>query len=157
MTYKRDKEKKRKYEREYYALNIIKARKRAKEKYQRVKEYQKEWSRKKYQANKELYKERSKIYGKTIKARYGLLKRKTPKRGYDMLLTFEEFSEIVSKPCKYCGESKEIIGVDRMDNSVGYTVENSTPCCKICNMMKHAMELEKFLLHIQKIANHSQH
>lgn len=139
------------YHKRYYVLNKEEKQKYKKERYQKIKEYQKEWSRKKYQANKELYKERAKSYGVKIKARYLLLTRTAVKRKYDMKLSFDEFEEIVKLPCAYCGENQKIVGIDRKDNEVGYIKENSTPCCKTCNMMKHILPVEEFLLQIERI------
>jgi hypothetical protein len=35
-------------------------------------------------------------------------------------------------------------GVDRVNNSLGYTKDNCKPCCKMCNKMKGTMSLEEF-------------
>jgi hypothetical protein len=42
-------------------------------------------------------------------------------------------------------------GVDRVDNSIGYTEDNVVPCCGTCNRMKLDMGKKEFLAHIQKI------
>jgi len=76
------------------------------------------------------------------------------KRGIQMQLTFEQFSEIINKNCSYCG-SLNCRGVDRKDSSGNYDLENSVPCCKYCNSMKNSMTVEEFLKHIEKIAKHS--
>ena len=66
-------------------------------------------------------------------------------------LSFEDFDAITSRSCFYCGENEKRIGIDRIDNSIGYTKENSVSCCKICNYMKRTMTKEDFLNHIKKI------
>lgn len=76
-------------------------------------------------------------------------RRSRKKRGIKMLLKFEEFSEIINKPCIYCGKISR--GVDRIDSSKSYTIENSVPCCKICNQMKNDMEERDFISHIKSI------
>ena len=60
------------------------------------------------------------------------------RREYEFLLNFEEFSEIVDKECYYCHHNipEETNGIDRVDNSKGYTKENTVPCCEMCNRMK---------------------
>lgn len=60
------------------------------------------------------------------------------KRGYTMELQFDEFKELVQKPCYYCNTYKEdeLNGIDRMDNIKGYTKENTVACCGVCNRMK---------------------
>lgn len=89
-------------------------------------------------------------------------------------LTFEEFNELISKPCAYCGEepstkngghleSRKRIdqpdlyttGIDRIDSSKGYTKDNCVPCCKMCNLMKNTYSVEQFLSHVRKIYNFS--
>jgi hypothetical protein len=73
-------------------------------------------------------------------------------RNLEFHLTKSEFTEIVSNNCYLCGKSNRINhhqnGVDRFNNSLGYTVENARPCCNTCNMMKnrfsHSDIIEKF-------------
>lgn len=42
-------------------------------------------------------------------------------------------------------------GIDRIDSSKGYTLDNCVPCCKVCNEMKMARTEEEFLAQITKI------
>jgi hypothetical protein len=72
------------------------------------------------------------------------------KRNLPFELTIEQFSEIVNKPCYYCKtyNEAEVIGIDRINSELGYTLENTNPCCKICNMMKGTMSLDMFASHI---------
>ena len=60
------------------------------------------------------------------------------KRNYAMDLQFDDFEELVKKPCYYCDYKidDEINGIDRVDNTKGYTKENCVPCCEICNRIK---------------------
>ncbi len=86
-------------------------------------------------------------------------------RGYEFLLTKEEFSNIFRKECNYCGSiglsnhkyrrnNFPYTGIDRIDNTRGYTLDNSVPCCKFCNSMKNVLSAEDFLSHIKKIFLH---
>lgn len=77
-------------------------------------------------------------------------KRNADRRGYDFDLTDEEFRDMTKQECHYCGSEKGI-GVDRMDNSIGYTIGNSVPCCNICNRAKHTMSYLKYTNWISKI------
>ena len=74
-------------------------------------------------------------------------------RNYEFLLTFEQFSELINKECTYCGK-ENCRGVDRMDNSIGYVIDNCTSCCSKCNEMKMAKSLEEFYMQIEKIYHH---
>lgn len=41
-------------------------------------------------------------------------------------------------------------GIDRVDNFKGYTLENSVPCCTICNRAKSNMLYDDFMSYIQR-------
>ena len=64
-----------------------------------------------------------------------------------------QYNEITSQCCYICGkindESNEN-GMDRLDNNVGYLMENIKACCAECNCMKINYNfddiLEKFYL-----------
>ena len=62
------------------------------------------------------------------------------RREYEFTLNFDEFSAIVDKECFYCHHNidNETNGIDRVDNTKGYTKENTVPCCEMCNRMKMA-------------------
>lgn len=96
---------------------------------------------------------RSKEFGLSIKGRFGSMKNAGNQRGYPVTLTLEEFSTIISNPCRYCGEDEKRIAIDRIDSTKGYTLANSAPCCKICNTMKLDMTVDDFFKHITKIIN----
>jgi hypothetical protein len=71
-------------------------------------------------------------------------------------LTRDEFTNIVTKPCNYCGTNieNEVNGIDRIDSCIGYTKENSVPACETCNVMKNDLSLEEFIEHIKLIYTH---
>lgn len=70
-------------------------------------------------------------------------------------LTREQFYELHDGACTYCGTPKAN-GIDRVASEIGYTPENSTPCCYICNTMKLDHSVEEWLAHIRKVLTHSQ-
>lgn len=72
------------------------------------------------------------------------------KRGIEMRLTLEQFSDIINSPCVYCGTPNSR-GADRIDSNKSYTAENSQSCCRHCNEMKNDKTEQQFLEHIQKI------
>ena len=46
---------------------------------------------------------------------------------------------IFSKPCAHCGkEGWEVIGCNRLDNSLPHTMDNVEPCCRKCNSKNNA-------------------
>ncbi|QOR58045.1 hypothetical protein [uncultured phage cr50_1] len=89
-------------------------------------------------------------------------------RNLEWNLTEEQFAHLINQNCVYCGEkpSKKqtvsykneyelVNGIDRIDSSKGYTVNNCVPCCSKCNLMKNNFKKEEFLQHITKIYNYS--
>lgn len=86
------------------------------------------------------------------------------KRSLDFFLSKEEFLDLTSSPCKYCGikplqsvfNNKTPTpyvynGVDRVDNKVGYIKENCVPCCYVCNLAKRSMSLAEFMAWIDRL------
>lgn len=79
--------------------------------------------------------------------------------------TFEEFLDLATKPCAYCGRvnvnekispSKEVFrynGLDRQDSSIGYTKDNVVPCCGWCNIAKFTLTSEEFILNCKLVAS----
>ena len=59
-----------------------------------------------------------------------------------------------NQPCFYCGDRIEGIGIDRVDNTLGYVNGNLTPCCTFCNTLKAHFPQNTFLLQCQKISAH---
>jgi len=94
-------------------------------------------------------------------------KRSAKLKNHLFSLSVEQFKTITSSNCYYCGTPPKRTkynnktklhshytynGIDRKDNDLGYTTENSIPCCFTCNDWKSNMPYEEFLLHINKIA-----
>lgn len=89
-------------------------------------------------------------------------------RGYSFELSIDQFRELTSDTCKYCGiEPSQTTerstyngayiynGIDRVDNAVGYIISNCRTCCKTCNMAKHTMTEESFLAWIERITKYN--
>jgi ribosomal protein S27E len=83
-------------------------------------------------------------------------------------ITPEQFKVIINKDCYYCGKIPNQVsknrfghgdyiynGIDRIDSSIGYTVENCVPCCGTCNVAKMAMSQQEFYSWIERVYNHS--
>ena len=108
---------------------------------------------KKYRENnKEKIKEFDKNYRKKGSARYRFNKYKTEakRKGNKWDILFKQFDLITKKNCIYCGEVEKI-GIDRIDNSIGYILSNCAPCCWMCNRMKSNLTKNSFLKHCKKI------
>jgi hypothetical protein len=84
-------------------------------------------------------------------------------------LTNDEFVSLVTNNCAYCGATPiprikyakryklnvPVNGIDRIDSSKGYYIDNCVPCCEMCNRMKLNYSKEEFLNHILSIYKHS--
>lgn len=87
------------------------------------------------------------------------------RRSHEWNLSEDRFRELTKMECHYCGREPEMIakaqggngeyiynGVDRVDNSLGYTIDNSITACKYCNQAKHAMSYDNFIELAHKIS-----
>lgn len=85
-------------------------------------------------------------------------------KGLDWQLDIDTFRTLTKSNCFYCGiEPSSTMravrgtsvyvynGIDRRDNSKGYTVDNSVPCCKMCNLAKKNFTEEEFLVWAERI------
>lgn len=79
--------------------------------------------------------------------RYQRYKDGAAKRGYVFELTIEQARAMFSVPCMYCHYPPrgEFNGIDRVDNSKGYTLDNCVPCCAWCNRAKSDGQLPRFM------------
>ena len=81
-------------------------------------------------------------------------KNNAQRRNINFNLTNEEFISIISQPCYYCGikpTKDKLIGIDRIDSSKDYIIENCVPCCEMCNKMKLNYSVSDWLNHMKKI------
>lgn len=101
-----------------------------------------------------VYSEEDRLSGfSTIISRY---KDKSSRRGLTLELSDEDFKKILKENCYYCDlePSQKVIhhgkiillynGIDRKDNDLGYTKENSVPCCEFCNRAKYTHSEEEY-------------
>ena len=83
-------------------------------------------------------------------------------RQLEFNLSNEDLDVLFASNCYYCGSVPSnrlshgasvfiYTGVDRVDNSKGYSEENCVPACMRCNKAKLAMTLDNFLDHVAKI------
>ena len=84
--------------------------------------------------------------------RYSTYKSSANVRDIPFLLSFEEFNEYWNKPCYYCGDEIQGIGLDRIDSEGPYSIENIRPCCALCNKAKLVLSEEAFISMCLKIA-----
>ena len=94
---------------------------------------------------------------------YGSYTASAKRKGFVFDLTKEQFVVITSSNCYYCGiepsktyntkkangglivrGSYTYNGIDRIDSTIGYIIDNCVPCCKNCNYAKNDMSVEEF-------------
>ncbi len=95
---------------------------------------------------------------------FGAYRHNAAKKKREFGLLKEDFKKIVTSNCYYCGDPpKRVIsqlrtfgefiynGIDRVDNRIGYILNNCVPCCTTCNKAKLTMSKEEFLLWIKRV------
>lgn len=89
------------------------------------------------------------------KVKFDHYKNSAKSRGLPWDLTLDYFTELLFERCFYCRvdpcllvkasiHSLKINGVDRMDSSLGYSMENCVSCCYVCNRAKGNMSVSDF-------------
>lgn len=60
------------------------------------------------------------------------------RRGKSWTITIDQYKHLMQMPCHYCGGPlpETAFGLDRLDNKVGYELQNVVPCCTLCNMAR---------------------
>jgi hypothetical protein len=88
---------------------------------------------------------------------YNVYKTRSEKKHLEFQLTQEEFLQTCSEPCYLCGKinsETHTNGLDRLDSSNGYTIDNIKSCCGECNYMKKTYDLDRLLKHLYAIHLH---
>lgn len=88
-------------------------------------------------------------------------------RGFSWNLTDEQFKYLITQNCHYCGckpsvrktttykdNINYVNGIDRIDSTKSYTIDNVVTCCIKCNKMKMELSEDEFKEQIVKIYNH---
>ena len=120
-----------------------------------------EWGRDTQTHNK------SKGYGvASFNSTYSRYRQQAKTAGREFALNKEQFREITQQNCYYCGcEPNQIArsakahgsyiynGIDRVDSSRGYFIDNVVPCCANCNYAKRHYNQEDFLRWALRLAD----
>lgn len=97
---------------------------------------------------------------------YKSYKHNAARRNYSFELTLFQFHDLVNQNCHYCNaypdenrrsstdERLKFNGIDRKDNTKGYTIENTVPCCGRCNRAKDTMTYHEYIAWIHRSHNH---
>lgn len=98
---------------------------------------------------------------------YRLYKSSAKRRDYVFHLTEERFFKLIALPCVYCGgepmdrpdyyrkgRMMKANGIDRVNNSKGYTKANCVSCCDICNNSKSILSVKQWKEWIKQVHKH---
>lgn len=66
-------------------------------------------------------------------------------------LTYEEFLTFWQRPCHYCGVEIKTVGLDRVESSQGYEMDNLVSCCGDCNRGKSDQTQAEFLARCRRV------
>jgi hypothetical protein len=102
-------------------------------------------------------------------ALFWLYKNNAKNRSIVFDLTKDQFRVLLQQNCFYCGieplqSYKAHVrgngayvynGIDRKDNSKGYSIDNAVSCCKTCNLAKSDLSMDIFIEWIARVYNNS--
>jgi len=80
------------------------------------------------------------------------------KKQLDFLIVYDDFDKITNGDCYLCGKKsnkQHKNGIDRIDNTKGYSLDNIKPCCGECNYMKRDYEIEAVFYKLELIYNNT--
>lgn len=93
-------------------------------------------------------------------------KREARIRGYAFELEKEDVAYLTKQNCHYCGKPPSTVsktkndtgdyiynGLDRVDNKLGYYIDNVVPCCRECNYSKRDRGYFQFVDWAHKISS----
>lgn len=96
----------------------------------------------------------------------GHYKHSAKKRGYNFELSREEFVALINSDCAYCGQKPsqhytyrrdgkgiKHNGIDRVDNTKGYTLNNCMPACATCNYAKRDLTITEYCNWLDNMAD----
>jgi hypothetical protein len=85
-------------------------------------------------------------------------------------LTVAQFKELSSSNCHYCGGPPQqrrvwrgkpsdrnmlnFNGIDRIDSTLGYSIDNVVTACKFCNVAKHEQSYQEFKAWVSRVYSH---
>jgi 5-methylcytosine-specific restriction endonuclease McrA len=80
-----------------------------------------------------------------VQSRLSSIRRRASRRNFACTLTYADIAALIEQSCIYCG-STERIQIDRKNNNLGYTPENTAAACRRCNTVKNnVIEFDELL------------
>lgn len=91
------------------------------------------------------------VFSNHFASEYAIVCNRAKKKNIAITLSEAHVNILSTLPCYICKKPNtynHINGIDRIDNTKGYTVKNCIPCCGNCNYMKRNYSLFKFVMKI---------
>ena len=90
------------------------------------------------------------------RTRIGHLRHRAKTQGREMSLTFNDYFKLIKQPCFYCGGvlNETGSGLDRVDTTRGYSIDNVRPCCVACNQAKNDHTEQEFKQWVTTVYKH---
>lgn len=96
---------------------------------------------------------------------YSSYKLNAKSRGFEFNIDFDYAVSILKSDCHYCGiepsntymksyYNATYNGIDRVDNTKGYEMDNIVSCCKMCNIAKNNNTEEYFLQWVKRLSEY---
>lgn len=104
-----------------------------------------------------LARKRFSVLEKAVRDSFGSYRGNAKRKKISFDLSLDQFRILVLRACEYCGEKHRPNGVDRSDNSMGYSLRNCVPCCSICNYAKRERSTSEFFAWIERVQAHAVH
>ena len=136
--------------------NTIKLRKYRKNNIENLREY----DRKRRAEDPEKFRERDKLRFSTKLRRIQDIKHGAKRRNISFELEDEYAMALTDESCFYCSietTEEHRNGIDRLDNTVGYTISNCVSCCGTCNFMKRCLDAHTFVERCSQVSLHNGH
>jgi hypothetical protein len=96
---------------------------------------------------------------------YSSYKQNARSRKFNFNIDFDYAVNIMKGNCHYCGiepsntymksyYNVNYNGIDRVDNTLGYEMNNVVACCKMCNIAKNNNTEQEFLEWVKRLSKH---
>jgi len=91
---------------------------------------------------------------------YNVYRHGANRRKYEFSISLQEFADVAQQSCTYCGADPvgyyrwihvKLNGLDRIDNSKGYTKDNVCACCTRCNFIKKDTDVDVWTKFINEV------
>lgn len=141
-----------------YHKNVDKERERDRKRREEDPEKFRERDRKRREEDPEKFRERDRKRDAAPQRKLYKTKKNASLRGIPFEIEDDQAMSLTDQECFYCGipSTDELRnGIDRLDNTIGYTTDNCVSCCGVCNNMKHCLDVCTFIERCSQISLHN--